>query len=96
MIPFRFSRTSQELRRRHRRPHHLMRFCMLQRMRTTLTLDDELLAEAQRLTGTKEKTALVRDALRALIERESARRLARLGGTQPELTAAPRRRSAAA
>ena len=73
-----------------------MRFCMLPRMRTTLTLDDELLAEAQRLTGTKEKTALVREALRALIERESARRLARLGGTQPELTAAPRRRSAAA
>jgi glutamate/tyrosine decarboxylase-like PLP-dependent enzyme len=80
---------------RHRQRHHLMRSRMLPRMRTTLTLDDELLAEAQRLTGTKEKTALVREALRALIERESARRLARLGGTQPELTAA-RRRSAAA
>jgi Arc/MetJ family transcription regulator len=82
--------------RQHPQWHHLMRFCMLPRMRTTLTLDDELLTEAQRLTGTKEKTVLVREALRALIERESARRLARLGGTQAELTAAPRRRSAAA
>lgn len=62
-------------------------------VRTTLALDDELLAEAQRLTGTTEKTALVREALRALIERESARRLARLGGTEPDLVAPPRRRS---
>ena len=61
-------------------------------MRTTLALDDDLLAEAQRLTGTTEKTALVRQALRALIERESARRLARLGATEPDLTASPRRR----
>ena len=64
-------------------------------MRTTLALDDELLAEAQRLTGTKEKSLLVREALNALIERESARRLARLGGTEPELTAIPRRPTAA-
>lgn len=62
-------------------------------MRTTLALDDELLAEAQRLTGTKEKAVLVREALTALIERESARRLARLGGNEPELVAIPRRRS---
>jgi Arc/MetJ family transcription regulator len=62
-------------------------------MRTTLALDDHLLAEAQRLTGTREKSALVREALRALIERESARRLARLGGTEPNLTTAPRRRA---
>jgi Arc/MetJ family transcription regulator len=62
-------------------------------MRTTLALDDELLAEAQRLTGMKEKSLLVREALSALIERESARRLARLGGTQPELAAPPRRRA---
>jgi Arc/MetJ family transcription regulator len=61
-------------------------------MRTTLVLDDELLAEAQRLTGTREKTALVRQALGALVERESARRLARLGGSEPGLVAAPRRR----
>jgi Arc/MetJ family transcription regulator len=61
-------------------------------MRTTLALDDDLLAEAQRLTGMTEKTALVREALRALIERESARRLARLGGTQPAATEIPRRR----
>jgi len=62
-------------------------------MRTTLALDDELLAEAERLTGTREKTALVREGLRALIERESARRLARLGGTEPDLRNVSRRRS---
>ena len=61
-------------------------------MRTTLALDDDLVAEAQRLTGTTEKTALVREALRALIERESARRLARLGGSEPLVVQAPRRR----
>lgn len=62
-------------------------------MRTTLNLDDDLLDEAQRLTGVTEKTALVRMALEALIERESARRLARLGGSEPELEDVPRRRS---
>lgn len=62
-------------------------------MRTTLALDDDLVAEAQRLTGTKEKSALVREALKALIQRESARRLARLGGSEPGLTEAPRRRA---
>jgi Arc/MetJ family transcription regulator len=63
-------------------------------MRTTLALDDDLLAKAQALTGITEKSALVRDALRALIERESARRLARLGGSEPDLEAPPRRRAA--
>ena len=62
-------------------------------MRTTIALDDELLAEAQACTGLKEKSALVREALKALIERESARRLARLGGSQPDLATPPRRRS---
>jgi len=62
-------------------------------MRTTLNLDDDLLEEAQSLTGLSEKTALVRAALEALIERESARRLARLGGSEPELASIPRRRS---
>jgi Arc/MetJ family transcription regulator len=52
-------------------------------MRTTLNIDDQLLVEAQDLTGLAEKTALVREALKALIERESARRLARLGGSEP-------------
>lgn len=61
-------------------------------MRTTLALDDELLAEAEALTGVGEKTALVREALKALIERESARRLARLGGSDPKAKAPPRRR----
>lgn len=62
-------------------------------MRTTLALDDELLERAQAYTGLREKSALVREALRALIERESARRLARLGGSEPDFAAAPRRRS---
>ena len=62
-------------------------------MRTTLALDDDLLVEAQRLTGATEKTALVREALRALIERESSRRLARLGGSEPALAEIPRRRT---
>jgi Arc/MetJ family transcription regulator len=61
-------------------------------MRTTLNIDDELLAEAQRITGVSEKVALVREGLRALIERESARRLARLGGSEPQLKTIPRRR----
>ncbi|WP_353207595.1 type II toxin-antitoxin system VapB family antitoxin [Sphingorhabdus sp.] len=61
-------------------------------MRTTLALDDNLLNQAQLMTGLKEKSALVREALKALIERESARRLALLGGSEPELEAAPRRR----
>lgn len=62
-------------------------------MRTTLSLDDELLAQAQAFTGLKEKSALVREALKALIERESARRLARLGGSEPQIEPVPRRRS---
>ena len=65
-------------------------------MRTTMALDDELMAEAQGLTGLKEKSSLIREALKALIERESARRLALLGGTEPDLKAPPRRRSAGA
>ncbi len=62
-------------------------------MRTTVTLDDELLAKAQEYTGLKEKSALLREALEALIARESSRRLALLGGTQPDLEVPPRRRS---
>lgn len=62
-------------------------------MRTALDLDDDLMCEAQRMTGLKEKSALVREALKALIQRESARRLALLGGAQSRLRAAPRRRA---
>jgi Arc/MetJ family transcription regulator len=62
-------------------------------MRTTVALDDELLHDAQELTGMTEKTALLREALKALLERESARRLASLGGTMPGLKNIPRRRS---
>ena len=65
-------------------------------MRTTVNLDTDLLAEASRLTGMTERTALLHAGLRALIERESARRLARLGGSQPELEPVPRRREGAA
>ena len=63
-------------------------------MRTTINLDDELLARAHGLTGIKERTALIHEGLRSLIEREAARRLARLGGTAPDLEVPPRRRSA--
>ena len=61
-------------------------------MRTTLVLDDDLLRIAQEFTGVAEKTALIREALKALIERESARRLASLGGTMSKLKSVPRRR----
>jgi len=61
-------------------------------MRTTLNLDDQLLQQAQLLTGIREKTALVRAGLEALIARESARRLSALGGSQKDLEAIPRRR----
>jgi len=62
-------------------------------MRTTINLDDELVEEARRLSGISEKTALVRRGLKALIALESARRLARLGGTEQQLAPVPRRRS---
>jgi len=62
-------------------------------MRTTINLDDRLIEQAQRVTGTHERNALIHEGLRALIARESARRLARLGGSEPRLTA-PRRRRA--
>ncbi len=61
-------------------------------MRTTLNLDDALLEEALRLSGLDEKTAVIHEGLKALIAREKARRLARLGGSEPQLTAPPRRR----
>ena len=61
-------------------------------MRTTINIDDELLARATSLASQKERTAVISEALKALIERESARRLARLGGSQPALEPVPRRR----
>jgi Arc/MetJ family transcription regulator len=63
-------------------------------MRTTIVLDDALLTRAEEYTGIKERSALVREALKALVEREAARRLARMGGIDPHATLAPRRRSA--
>ena len=62
-------------------------------MRTTLNIDDLLYEQAVELTGISEKTALLREGLKALIERESARRLSRLGSSEPELESIPRRRS---
>ncbi|MDO7842339.1 type II toxin-antitoxin system VapB family antitoxin [Sphingomonas immobilis] len=64
-------------------------------MRTTLALDDDLIAQAQTYTGLTEKSAIVREALKALkalIQREAAHRLARLGGSDPDAAAGPRRR----
>lgn len=61
-------------------------------MRTTIVLDDELTAKAQAFTGLREKSQLVREAMKALIERESARRLALLGGSEPDLELVERRR----
>lgn len=61
-------------------------------MRTTVKLDDALLERAHKLSGLVERSALLREALEALIQRESARRLARLGGSEPRLRAPPRRR----
>lgn len=62
-------------------------------MRTTVALDDDLIAKAQAYTGMTEKSALLREALKALIERESAARLARLGGSEPEAAAGRRRQT---
>lgn len=61
-------------------------------MRTTINLDDKLLDEARRMSGVEGRTALIHEGLRALIERESARRLARLGGSEEGLPEIPRRR----
>ena len=62
------------------------------KMRTTINIDDDLLAKAIELAGPLDRTAMVREGLKAFIERESAKRLARLGGTEPNLKAPPRRR----
>jgi metal-responsive CopG/Arc/MetJ family transcriptional regulator len=62
-------------------------------VRTTVNLDESLLDHAERLSGLRERSALLREALAALIQRESARRLARLGGTEPDLAPTRRRRS---
>lgn len=61
-------------------------------MRTTINLDDTLVAAAQKISGMTERTALIHEGLKALIQRESARRLARLGGSEPQLKPIPRRR----
>jgi Arc/MetJ family transcription regulator len=61
-------------------------------MRTTVTIDDELISRAQEITGIEEKSALLNEALKRMIQRESAMRLARLGGSDPDAQAPPRRR----
>ena len=60
-------------------------------MKATVNIDDRLLEQAQRLTGLKSRSALIREGMRALVERENARRLARLGGSEPQLESVPRR-----
>jgi Arc/MetJ family transcription regulator len=65
-------------------------------VRTTMNLDDELVARAQELTGIKERNTLVRMGLEALVQREAGRRLAKLGGTDPGIEDIPRRRESAA
>jgi Arc/MetJ family transcription regulator len=62
-------------------------------VRTTINLDETLLDQARRLTGLRERTAVIREGLKALIERESARRLARLGGSEASVQPIPRRRA---
>lgn len=62
-------------------------------MRTTIVLDDELLEKAQTLTNLKEKSSLIKEALKALIERESAKRLASLGGSEPQIHTISRRQT---
>jgi Arc/MetJ family transcription regulator len=85
---------------RHQRSHYMMyhsaSFPRDTAMRTTINLDEALLDEARRVTGLTERAVLIREGLKALIERESARRLARLGGSEPRLKAVPRRRPKAA
>lgn len=66
--------------------------CIFMCMRTTLNIDDALLARASRLTGIREKTALVRLGLESIVSRESSKRLAALGGTEKALSPVPRRR----
>ena len=73
--------------------YNMARIAILIHMKTTLNIDDDLLAEARRVTRIEEKTAIVRAGLEALIARERARRLAALGGSDPVLRAPRRRRS---
>jgi len=77
--------------------HHMVLFLMQENahLRTTIALDDDLIKAAQEYTGLVEKSALMREALKALIEREAARRLAALGGAAPAMASIPRRRSKA-
>jgi Arc/MetJ family transcription regulator len=78
----------------HQEAHKMVYILMQEEhMRTTVTLDDQLLKEAEELTGITERSRLIRDGLEALIQREAARRLARLGGTMPDFQDIPRRRS---
>lgn len=71
---------------------YMHKLCIYIHMRTTLNIDDKLLDDAMRLSGIKEKTALVHAGLRALVSLESARRLAALGGSEKKLRPVPRRR----
>jgi Arc/MetJ family transcription regulator len=86
----------RNLKHRHQFAHQMMLLSMLiaggKAMRTTVTLEDDLIAEAQSFTGITEKSMLLREALKALIQREAAHRLVLLGGTEPDAAYVPRRR----
>ena len=71
----------------------MIQWCILICMRTTLNIDEQILRRAAEITGVKEKTSLVRMGLEALVSLESAKRLARLGGSEKELQSIPRRRA---
>lgn len=73
-------------------PRRKAKLAEVKRTRTTVTLDDELVRKAQLFTGVKEKTALIREALTQLVQREGARRLAALGGSEPNFPDIPRQR----
>lgn len=94
--PVRPSDGTALLRRGHKKLHQLVLHLILllgDLMRTTVTLDDELLSQARSYTGIQENSALIQQALKTLVQREAARRLALLGGSAPGLTRAPRRQT---
>jgi Arc/MetJ family transcription regulator len=89
-------RFSRHGRRSHGKQHRTMLCSMpteLETMKATIAIDDELFAQAQEYAGVEEKSAVISEALKAYVQREAARRLARLGGTEPQLRPIPRRRS---
>jgi Arc/MetJ family transcription regulator len=89
--------TASATGRQHGKAHPVVLYSIqteLETMKATIAIDDELFARAQEYAGVKEKSAVISEALKAYIQIEAGRRLARLGGTEPDAKAPPRRRSA--